>query len=39
MKPHAPAPRLTPFGAALLAAMVALPGGAVIAVLARLFGS
>jgi len=37
MKLHAPAPRLTTFGAALIAATVALPGGGVIAVLARLF--
>jgi hypothetical protein len=38
MKPYAPAPRLTPLGAALIAAVVALPGGVVIAVVARLLG-
>jgi len=34
----APAPRLTPLGAALLALAVALPGGALVAVLAWLAG-
>jgi len=34
----APAPRLTPLGAAMLALAVALPGGALVAVLAWLAG-